>query len=79
MATTNPIYASFIILFKPLCDVAVRHACAVKPQILWVEYSKRQPHYTHKQQTPWPESASELYQPSNRCLSAKLVQTFGDE
>jgi hypothetical protein len=26
--------------------------------------------------TPWPQSASELYRPSNRCLSAKLVPTF---
>jgi hypothetical protein len=25
---------------------------------------------------PWPESASELYRPSDRCLSAKLVPTF---
>jgi hypothetical protein len=28
--------------------------------------------------TPWPESASELYQPSDRRLSAKLVSTFTD-
>jgi hypothetical protein len=28
--------------------------------------------------TPWPESASELYRPSDRCLSAKLVPTFAD-
>jgi hypothetical protein len=27
---------------------------------------------------PWPESASELYRPSDRCLSAKLVPTFAD-
>jgi hypothetical protein len=26
--------------------------------------------------TPWPESANELYQPSNRCLSAKIVPTI---
>jgi hypothetical protein len=26
--------------------------------------------------TPWPESASELYRPSDRRLSAKLVPTF---
>jgi hypothetical protein len=25
---------------------------------------------------PWPESVSELYWPSDRCLSAKLVPTF---
>jgi hypothetical protein len=29
-------------------------------------------------QTPWPESASELYRPSNRRLSAKLVPTLAD-
>jgi hypothetical protein len=28
--------------------------------------------------TPWPESANELYQPSDRRLSAKLVPTFAD-
>jgi hypothetical protein len=28
--------------------------------------------------TPWPESASELYRPSDRRLSAKLVPTFAD-
>jgi hypothetical protein len=28
--------------------------------------------------TPWPESASELYRPSDRRLSTKLVSTFGD-
>jgi hypothetical protein len=28
--------------------------------------------------TPWPESAGELYQPSDRRLSAKLVPTFED-
>jgi CBS-domain-containing membrane protein len=33
-------------------------------------------HKTDK--TPWPESASELYQPSDRRLSAKLVPTFAD-
>jgi hypothetical protein len=27
---------------------------------------------------PWPESASELYRPSDRRLSAKLVPTFAD-
>jgi hypothetical protein len=32
----------------------------------------------HNKQTPWPESASELYRPSDRRLSAKLVPTFAD-
>jgi hypothetical protein len=30
-------------------------------------------------QTPWPESASEVYRPSNRRLSAKLMKTFADK
>jgi hypothetical protein len=30
-------------------------------------------------QTPWPESASELYRPSDRCLSAKWLPTFADK
>jgi hypothetical protein len=29
-------------------------------------------------QTPWPESASELYRPSDHRLSAKLVPNFAD-
>jgi hypothetical protein len=46
-----------------------------------------QPHHhsqTHlqavvlKKKTLWPESASELYRPSNRLLSTNLVPTFGD-
>jgi hypothetical protein len=31
---------------------------------------------TTKKQTPWSESASELYRPSNRRLSAKWLPTF---
>jgi hypothetical protein len=31
-----------------------------------------------QKQTPWSESASELYRPSDRHLSAKLVPTFAD-
>jgi hypothetical protein len=31
-----------------------------------------------KKKTPWSESASELYRPSDRCLSAKLLPTFAD-
>jgi hypothetical protein len=29
--------------------------------------------------TPWPYSTSELYRPSDRRLSAKLVPTFADK
>jgi hypothetical protein len=31
-----------------------------------------------KTKTPWPESASELYRPSDRRLSAKRLPTFAD-
>jgi hypothetical protein len=33
----------------------------------------------NKKKTPWSESASELYRPSDRRLSAKLVPTFEDK
>jgi hypothetical protein len=32
----------------------------------------------NKNETPWPEYASDLYRPSDRRLSAKLVPTFSD-
>jgi hypothetical protein len=32
-----------------------------------------------KKQTPWSESASELYRPSDRRFSAKWLQTFADK
>jgi hypothetical protein len=34
--------------------------------------------FTTNKQTPWPESASELYRPSDRSLSAKLLPIFVD-
>jgi hypothetical protein len=36
-------------------------------------------HSKNKKITPWPESLNELYRPSYRCLSVKLVPTFADE
>jgi hypothetical protein len=36
------------------------------------------PSQNKTKQTPWPESASELYRPSDRRLSAKLVPTLTD-
>jgi hypothetical protein len=35
-------------------------------------------HSMPRKKTPWPESANELYRPSDRRLSAKLVPTFAD-
>jgi hypothetical protein len=34
--------------------------------------------FFYKNETPWPESESELYRPRDRRLSAKLVPTFAD-
>jgi hypothetical protein len=36
-------------------------------------------HLQTQKKTPWSESASELYRPSDRRLSAKLVPTFADK
>jgi hypothetical protein len=33
----------------------------------------------NKKQTSWPESVSELYRPSDRRLSVKIVPTFADK
>jgi hypothetical protein len=33
---------------------------------------------TYNETNPWPESANELYRPSDHRLSAKLLPTFGD-
>jgi hypothetical protein len=46
------------------------------PTILFL--FKRHMLYWTVKKTPWPQSASELYRPSDRRLSAKLVPTFAD-
>jgi hypothetical protein len=46
-------------------------------ELNWVRYGFKETGYKTKQ-TPWPESASELYRPSDRRLLAKLVPTFAD-
>jgi hypothetical protein len=47
------------------------------PEASWNEKVETYNQYI-KLKTPWPESASELYLPSDRRLSAKLVATFAD-
>jgi hypothetical protein len=42
------------------------------------EFAGQQSSIKNSKRIPWPESASELYRPSNRRLSAKLVLTFAD-
>jgi hypothetical protein len=49
-------------------------SCEIRTEFIYVEESRP---FLQKQ-TPWPESASELYRPSNSRLSAKLVSTFAD-
>jgi hypothetical protein len=41
--------------------------------------ASKQHTHTQNKQTPWSESASELYRPSDRCLSAKRLPTFADK
>jgi hypothetical protein len=45
----------------------------VKPSILRNLF-----YMTKLKEAPWPESVSELYRPSDRRFSAKLVSTFAD-
>jgi hypothetical protein len=59
---------------KKSSGVATRK-CSIYLGSIW-EY--RCTHKTQFNLTPWPESASELHQPSDRHLSEKLVPTFAD-
>jgi hypothetical protein len=47
-----------------------------KDEMWWEE--EREKERTKKKQTPWFQSASEHYRPSDRRLSAKLVPTLAD-
>jgi hypothetical protein len=53
---------------------------AREPQnrLINVQKHERISKYINKKQTPWSESASELYRPSDRRLSAKWLPTFAD-
>jgi hypothetical protein len=57
----------YILFFKLLIIILTR----VSYYYYYAEYKKQ------TKQTQWPESASELYRPSDRLLSAKLAPTFG--
>jgi hypothetical protein len=71
----KPIYTEvryWALLFMPL--VISHHLLNV-----FVQLAKKNGIQTNnKQQNPWSESASELYRPSDRRLSAKLLPTFAD-
>jgi hypothetical protein len=66
-----------------LCNQRVRYHFHVSPSLVHVLLSQINPVYStpsyNKQQTPWSESASELYPPSDRSLSAKWLPTFSDK
>jgi hypothetical protein len=78
-----------MLIHQPSCCGHVEHSrtlqttvCQTRAKIthnrrklyfMWTEHCK-----TYIIKTPWPESASELYRPSNRHLSAKLAPTFAD-
>jgi hypothetical protein len=45
----------------------------------WKEYAQQgTTKKKNQQKTPWPKSENELYEPSDRRLSAKLVPTLSD-
>jgi hypothetical protein len=56
-----------------ICDTGIGFPPTAAKQFktIWVILNKQT-----KQQTPWSESTSELYRPSDSRLSAKLVPTF---
>jgi hypothetical protein len=43
-----------------------------------IHWPESMPTHKNKKQTPWPQSASDLYRPIDHRLSAKLVPTFSD-
>jgi hypothetical protein len=55
--------------------------CCCPGNIFYVKQKQVNSQYSSiktNKQTPWSESASELYRPSNRCLSAKWLPTCAD-
>jgi hypothetical protein len=55
----------------------MKHICSYE-QLLW-QYCVYSASCTYKKKTPWSESASEPYRPSDRRLSAKWLPTFADK
>jgi hypothetical protein len=56
----------------------VRGLLTKPTELVWPleELEAPENNYHKNKQTPWPESKSEQYRPSDRRLSAKLVSTF---
>jgi hypothetical protein len=49
-----------------------------RPKYRWKDNFEMDREQIEQKKTPWPESANELYRPSDRPLSAKLVPNFAD-
>jgi hypothetical protein len=68
--------------YQPAFAVKILEACtSILFVILYWIVNKTRPYSNRnqtKQQTPWSESASELYQLKDSRLSAKLMPTFAD-
>jgi hypothetical protein len=60
--------------------VVFNHICSRTPRCNFSStlYPQKMVVYNSSYKTPWPEPASQLYQPSDCRLSAKLVPTFAD-
>jgi hypothetical protein len=56
-----------------------RHLYCAPPLSTSIFFSVQSSLPNKRKQTPWPQSSSELYRPSERRLSAKLMPSFEEE
>jgi hypothetical protein len=61
-------------LLGSFCDYKQGDMCSETS----IEFQQTTRRYLSEDKTSWPESASELYRPSDRRLSVKLVPAFAD-
>jgi hypothetical protein len=64
----------------PLIEEEIKETCHRENMIpeFWGAGIQKAAVAINMNKTPWFKSASELYRPSDRRLSARLVPTFGD-
>jgi hypothetical protein len=71
-----------LILFWSVCALWVKFNMQTGKRVFSIAIKGKRPFgwrgFRQAKQTPWPESASELYRPCDRRLSEKLVPTFAD-
>jgi hypothetical protein len=65
-------------VLEELSVILVMHSSSVLCHTRWADASLKWSFPTNKQ-TPWSESASELYRPSDRRFSVKWLPTFADK